>query len=177
MYPRPFIRTISTKDAIEDLIDEDSDQRIRDNDLERLINYFHYGVGDTQIRKICDDNNIKVYRSFFRRDRWELPFYTIRQHTDRVAHPVRNRLLSINEAKRIQTFPDDFILPHSPAKNWERIGRAVQPNLMKFVSKTVQTEILDKVQEDYTITEEEFNERYNNPERKVGIQRGRHKLF
>ena len=55
--------------------------------------------------------------------------------------------MSIDEAKRIQTFPDDFILPHSPTQNWERIGRAVPPNLMKAIAKNVKVGILDKIGE------------------------------
>lgn len=178
VYPKPISKIISTKDAIEDLMDEDSDLPIGDLPLERLIKYFPPGVGDSDIRKICKREGISVYRSFFRRDRWNLPAYTIvHGHGGRIAHPVKNRLMSVNEAKRIQTFPDDFILPLSPLENWERIARAVPPNLMKYVSKTVQTEILDKIPKDYKITEEEFNERYRNPERKMDIQRGSHKLF
>ena len=55
--------------------------------------------------------------------------------------------MSIDEAKRIQTFPDDFILPHSPTQNWERIGRAVPPTMMHKISKIIQIEILDKLKE------------------------------
>ncbi len=176
-YPQPLIDTISTREAIEDLIDIDSDLKIRDSKLQKVIDYFPPGVGDGDIRRICAENNISVYRSFFRRDRWDLPFHTIVQNKERAIHPVKNRLLSIGEGKRLQTFPDDFILPHTPLKNWERIGRAVPPNLMKFVSGTVKTEILDKIPKDYSITEEEFNERYNNPDKKMGVQRGRYKLF
>ena len=53
--------------------------------------------------------------------------------------------MSIDEAKRIQTFPDDFILPHTPTQNWERIGRAVPPNLMKYISLHIKENILDKI--------------------------------
>ena len=55
--------------------------------------------------------------------------------------------MSIWEAKRIQTFPDEFILEDSPVKNWERIGRAVPPNLMKKISENIQKKILDKIRD------------------------------
>ena len=93
------------------------------------------------------ENNLKVYEQSFRRDKWNEPYYTIKQHHTRPYHPVVDRLMSIDEAKRIQTFPDDFKMLHSPTQNWERIGRAVPPNLMKEISKTIQTEILDKLKE------------------------------
>ena len=63
--------------------------------------------------------------------------------------------MSIDEGKRIQTFPDDFKLLHSPTQNWERIGRAVPPNLMKEISKHIQTTVLDKLNK---INEESDND-------------------
>jgi DNA (cytosine-5)-methyltransferase 1 len=54
------------------------------------------------------------------------------------------RHLTIPEVKRIQSFPDDYVLTQGYMKRWERIGRSVPPVMMMNIAKTVQTEILDK---------------------------------
>lgn len=177
VFPKPIYKIISTKEAIEDLIDEECDVQISDKQLDYLNKYFYPKIGDSAMAKIVKENDLHIYSCRYHRARWELPFYTLMSDHSRVVHPIKNRLLSINEAKRLQTFPDDFKLVHSPTQNWERIGRAVPPNLMKSVSKTIQTEILDNIPKNYKITKEEFDERYRNSDRKMGVQHGSYKLF
>jgi len=144
-FPNPLPYKISCKEAIEDLIDKGTDQVNHSKREELIKKYFHAGCNSNDIKRICKENNLKVYEQSFRRDKWEEPYYTIKQHHTRPYHPVVDRLMSINEAKRIQTFPDDFILPHSPTQNWERIGRAVPPNMMKHIALHIKENILDKV--------------------------------
>lgn len=145
VFPSPYESKITTKQAIGDLIENGTDQINHSKREELIKTYFHSGCTSNDIKEICKKNNIKVYEQSFRRDKWDEPYYTIKQHHTRPYHPIVDRLMSIDEAKRIQTFPDDFKLLHSPTQNWERIGRAVPPNLMKEVSKTIQTEILDVI--------------------------------
>ena len=144
-FPEPLGTKMSCREAIEDLINNGTDQ-INHSQREVLIEkYFHAGCTSDDIKRICKENNLKVYEQSFRRDKWEEPYYTIKQHHTRPYHPRVDRLMSIDEAKRIPTFPDDFILLHSPTQNWERIGRAVPPNLMKHVALNVKNNILDKI--------------------------------
>lgn len=147
-FPFPSHKLITTKQAIEDLIDNGSDQTEESIRVEQMKQYFHAGCTAKDVKRIAQENNLKVYEQGFRRDKWNEPYYTIRQHHTRPFHPIVDRLLSIDEAKRIQTFPDDFILPHTPVQNWERIGRAVPPNLMKAIAENIKLKILDKVEVD-----------------------------
>lgn len=147
-FPFPSHKLITTKQAIEDLIDNGSDQTEESVRVEQMKQYFHAGCTAKDVKRIAQENNLKVYEQGFRRDKWNEPYYTIRQHHTRPFHPIVDRLLSIDEAKRIQTFPDDFILPHTPVQNWERIGRAVPPNLMKAIAENIKLKILDKVEVD-----------------------------
>ncbi|ELT51001.1 DNA (cytosine-5-)-methyltransferase [Brucella intermedia] len=62
-----------------------------------------------------------------------------------VTHPTEKRKFSIAELRRIGGFPDDFILTGTYAQQWERIGRAVPPVMMKSVAETVRDEILAKI--------------------------------
>lgn len=59
-------------------------------------------------------------------------------------HPLYDRKFTIEELKRICSFPDDFILTGSYEKRWERLGRAVPPLMMYHISRTIRSEVLDK---------------------------------
>lgn len=54
-----------------------------------------------------------------------------------VVHPTEKRKFSIAELKRICAFPDDFALTGSYAQQWERLGRAVPPLMMKAIASTL----------------------------------------
>lgn len=143
VFPMPLGTKITTRMAIEDLIDCGTDHTNSPKRTHDMIKYFHAGTTQTDLPHIIQRNNLKgIFIHTFKRDRWDLPYYTIIQGGDRPFHPKVDRPLSINEGKRIQTFPDDFILPHDSARNWERIGRAVPPNLMKAIAKTLIKNIL-----------------------------------
>jgi len=59
-----------------------------------------------------------------------------------VCHPKEKRKFSIEELKRICSFPDDFFLTGSYIQQWERLGRAVPPLMMKAVADVVRDQIL-----------------------------------
>jgi DNA (cytosine-5)-methyltransferase 1 len=60
-----------------------------------------------------------------------------------VVHPTERRKFSIAELKRICAFPDDFILDDTFFHNWERLGNAVPPVMMKHVALSVKS-VLDE---------------------------------
>lgn len=62
-------------------------------------------------------------------------------------HPLYDRKFTIAELKRIDSLPDDFILTGKLDQQGERIGRMVPPVMMMNIAKTVQIEILDKIEE------------------------------
>ena len=55
------------------------------------------------------------------------------------------RKFTIEELKRICSFPDDFILTGSFSQQWERLGRAVPPVMMKHIAACVRDNILKKI--------------------------------
>jgi len=59
-------------------------------------------------------------------------------------HPDIAATPTIDEIKRVASFPDDFILTGAFNQQWERMGRAVPPVMMSHIARTVATEILDK---------------------------------
>lgn len=76
---------------------------------------------------------------------WDTPITTITQGASSLYHPDIPRTLTINEAKRCSTFPDDFILVGSFMQKWERIGRAVPPTMMYHISKNIAENMLSKL--------------------------------
>lgn len=64
------------------------------------------------------------------------PSYTVRANAkSRVHfHYGLNRRLTVRECARLQTFPDEFIFPHSATVNIMQIGNAVPPLLASYVA-------------------------------------------
>lgn len=59
-----------------------------------------------------------------------------------VSHPTEKRLLSIAELRRVCSFPDDFVLTGNYGQQWERLGRAVPPVMMKHIAAAVRDRVL-----------------------------------
>ena len=104
---------------------------------------YHVPGRDTkqyESHKYCIENHIKSiaeaknqlygrprsfnYRVMFKED----PAPTLVQGTEHL-HGYQMRSISIDEAKRIQTFPEDYIVTGGFQKQWERIGRSVPPRV------------------------------------------------
>jgi DNA (cytosine-5)-methyltransferase 1 len=62
--------------------------------------------------------------------------------TAAVAHPTECRKFSIAELRRICAFPDDFVLTGTYAQQWERLGRAVPPVMMRAIAETIRDRVL-----------------------------------
>jgi DNA (cytosine-5)-methyltransferase 1 len=78
---------------------------------------------------------------FFRRLAWDKPSCTLVTHpampaTD-ICHPEYDRPLSIQEYKRIQQFPDDWVVCGSIIDQYRQIGNAVPIGLGKAIGKTI----------------------------------------
>jgi DNA (cytosine-5)-methyltransferase 1 len=62
-----------------------------------------------------------------------------------VTHPIKKRKFTIAELKRICAFPDDFVLTGTYAQQWERLGRAVPPLMMKAIADVIREDVLCKL--------------------------------
>jgi DNA (cytosine-5)-methyltransferase 1 len=56
------------------------------------------------------------------------------------------RKLTIDEVRLICSFPADFVLTGSFAEQWERMGRAVPPLMMRSVAETIRDQVLRPAQ-------------------------------
>jgi DNA (cytosine-5)-methyltransferase 1 len=78
---------------------------------------------------------------FFRRLSWERPSCTLvtsptMPATD-ICHPDKNRPLSVQEYKRIQQFPDEWIVAGSINDQYRQIGNAVPVGLGKAIGRAI----------------------------------------
>ena len=55
---------------------------------------------------------------------------------------TEKRKFTIAELKRICAFPDDFVLTGTYAQQWERLGNAVPPLMMRAVAEVVRDALL-----------------------------------
>jgi len=78
---------------------------------------------------------------FYRRLAWDKPSPTLvtsptMPATD-LAHPVKDRPLSIQEYKRIQQFPDDWVLKGNLVAQYKQVGNAVPVGLGEALGRTL----------------------------------------
>ncbi len=73
----------------------------------------------------------KRYWSFLLKLSPEMPSWTIQARRSNNMGPLhwRNRILRIEEVKRLQTFPDDWYLSGNVERQWRQVGNAVPPRL------------------------------------------------
>ncbi len=85
---------------------------------------------------------------FYRRLAWDKPSPTLVTHpampaTD-LAHPEEDRPLSIEEYKRIQEFPDNWIIAGSLLDQYRQVGNAVPCSLGRAIARMLLTHLSDE---------------------------------
>ena len=60
------------------------------------------------------------------------------QRATTLCHPSKNRPLSIEEYKRIQCFPDDWIIEGKTRDKYRQLGNAVPVLMGKAIGKALQ---------------------------------------
>jgi DNA (cytosine-5)-methyltransferase 1 len=83
------------------------------------------------------------YWSFLLKLSPDLPAWTIQAKRSNNMGPFhwRNRILRIEEVKRLQTFPDDFELAGRVADQWRQVGNAVPPLLAKALGERLRAHL------------------------------------
>lgn len=79
------------------------------------------------------------YWSFLLKLSPDLPSWTIQARRSNNMGPFhwRNRILRIEEVKRLQTFPDDWYLAGRTEDQWRQVGNAVPPVLARALGQSI----------------------------------------
>ena len=59
-------------------------------------------------------------------------------------HPKYNRVPTVRESARIQSFPDDFIFTGKQGSQFRQVGNAVPPLLSNAIAKTLKNYLKGK---------------------------------
>ncbi len=101
-----------------------------------------------EIRKILPFRE-DIFKDRLKRLMEDQPSWTVLAHIGMdgymYIHPTENRTLSVREAARIQSFPDDFEFVGNQQDTYVQVGNAVPPILAKAVGKSV-LEYLNKIE-------------------------------
>jgi len=143
VFPEAPDENLSTKGAIGDLVDDNPDVVVSKTRLAYVKKYFYPGITLAEVKKITSDMDIPIHPTLYRRDKWNEPFFALNGTTTRPFHPIKERLLTVKEAMRLQTFPDDYVLTDNHSFNWIEICSSVPPNLIKSVAETLKSDILE----------------------------------
>jgi DNA (cytosine-5)-methyltransferase 1 len=83
------------------------------------------------------------YWSFLLKLSPDLPSWTIQARRSNNMGPFhwRNRILRIEEVKRLQTFPDEWKLAGTLEQQWRQVGNAVPPLLAEAIAKAVKAHL------------------------------------
>jgi len=86
----------------------------------------------------------KRYWSFLLKLSPDLPSWTIQARRSNNMGPFhwRNRILRIEEVKRLQTFPDDWYLAGRLEEQWRQVGNAVPPLLAEALGSSLRSGLL-----------------------------------
>ena len=93
----------------------------------------------------------RVFFNSYKVQWWDMPSKTIIAHLykdgNQFIHPdpEQGRSITVREAARLQSFPDDFVFEGSRTDQYKQIGNAVPPMLAEAIAKGMR-KMLDKVE-------------------------------
>ncbi len=89
----------------------------------------------------------RVFFNSYKVQWWDMPARTIIAHLykdgNQFIHPdyEQGRSLTVREAARLQSFPDDFIFEGSRTEQFKQIGNAVPPMLAEAIAKAIKSKL------------------------------------
>lgn len=162
-FPKEFGYRISTKEAISDLENCSSHykcepkteyqkiMRNRQNELKNNEITVHSEQTTLIINLIPDGGKIKdidekywkvrKYNKAFQRMNSNLPSNTIDTGHRNYFHYKENRIPTVRESARIQSFSDDFIFLGSKTSQYKQVGNAVPPLLAKAIAIAIDEQL------------------------------------
>ena len=95
----------------------------------------------------------RVFFNSYKVQWWDMPARTIIAHLHKDGNqfihpdPDQGRSITVREAARLQSFPDDFIFEGSRSEQFKQIGNAVPPMLAETIAKAVRLQF-EKIEQE-----------------------------
>lgn len=144
-----YMRRYQTSNTVQNNICRMSNDRAK-----KVFN--HMKQGDIYMDLPKEVRQILPFREDIFRDRLkrivgDKPCWTVIAHIGMdgymYIHPTECRTLSVREAARIQSFPDDFVFVGNQQETYVQVGNAVPPLLGKAIGESVQSYLNEVKQE------------------------------
>ena len=87
--------------------------------------------------KLFKSERSNRYTNYLRRIRSDAPSITIDTGHNVYFHPKFNRVPTIRESARLQSFPDDFIFVGNKGQQFKQVGNAVPPLMAEALAKAI----------------------------------------
>lgn len=143
MFPASQDQLVTVKDVILDLQHSKEDVPLSLSRKVTMEKYFPPLISYREVKEIVNKEELSVHPYHYRRDAWDTPLYALNSTPVRPLHPVKNRLLTLDELKRIQTFPDNYQLSDNAFFDWVELASSIPPWLIKLVAESIKKDILD----------------------------------
>ena len=136
-HPKPFSKQTTFSEAVKNIkIDKKERQKLLTHLNNPKLQRYAY-IRQCKQGETCQKYDPKGNYFTTRRAHMHRPMPTATTHFLDIIHPLEHRPLTINELKACSSFPTNFKIIGSYSQQYERIGRAVPPNLMKHIAKHI----------------------------------------
>ena len=121
-------------------LDDHMTRQVRPDDLE-AYQLLQEGQTYADLPSRLQRYRTDIFTDKYKRLAWDQPSRSITAHIAKdgywYIHPSQHRTLSIREAARVQSFPDDFRFAGQPTHRFRQIGNAVPPLLAQAVGNSL----------------------------------------
>ncbi|MGD6876959.1 DNA cytosine methyltransferase [Bacillus infantis] len=139
-HPLPLKQPLTIRDILNDIDDNLPNQNEYRASKESTIEKMKLIEQGKNVHSLPESYNVssKTHQNVYRRLHLDEPSHTLAHAGKTVMiHPTEDRIISIREAARIQSFPDDFIFCGTLNSKYQQLANAVPPKMAEEIAKEI----------------------------------------